>query len=511
MDSRRHHKSCGAEWCRNSSRHTGIKFFRIPADERSRAWLQYARRQDLAHLPPHQIYSSYRLCSAHFTSRDYADPGQTGLLRCAVPTVSIFGDGQTHVQSPGSRRPANTTAMPAHSADEEVQQTEPSCSNPAGRQHKPSRCSPRTARKMKNLEKINSRLRKALSRIGKRKVCHYMDCRSKKQLINRYHWSLYPNMQRGRWSAQEDVMLLVAVKLYGDVSWSKVASMVPGRTHGQCRDRYMDNFAQQFVLGPFTSDEDCTLLQLMQKYGAGHWAMAARDMPWRASNTLLMRYRRLYETLRTKEPTVADVERSLAVPVAPMTAVRCARLTGMDKRMDLYRRIRRLLNTDVMKRAALSLVKCCTTSTACRDHLRTQKLRKWAPCPSLKSSSLRRCLACQMHSRPKKAASCFRCCRPTRQRWLPMGGCWITLTAVALWNRCLWATTSFPSSPQLSTPKAPSTFAAPSACREASWRSRPALRCPAVGARMCGPCEKVTMFCRHASSHTFSGPLSWTP
>ncbi|XP_075750132.1 uncharacterized protein LOC119169465 [Rhipicephalus microplus] len=129
MDSRRHHKLCCTEWCRNSSRHTGIKFFRIPADERSRASLQYARRQDLAHSPPRQIYSSYRLCSAHFTSRDYVDPGQTRLLRCAVPTVSIFVDGQTHVESPGS--------------------------NPAGRQHKPSRCSPRTARKMKNLEKIN--------------------------------------------------------------------------------------------------------------------------------------------------------------------------------------------------------------------------------------------------------------------------------------------------------------------------------------------------------------------
>nr|XP_037274930.1 uncharacterized protein LOC119167536 isoform X2 [Rhipicephalus microplus] len=89
----------------------------------------------------------------NITSRDYADPGQTRLLKCAVPTVSIFGDGQTQVESPGSPRPANTTAMPAHSADEEVQQTEPSCSDPAGRQHKPSRCSPRTARKMKNLEK----------------------------------------------------------------------------------------------------------------------------------------------------------------------------------------------------------------------------------------------------------------------------------------------------------------------------------------------------------------------
>nr|XP_037291425.1 snRNA-activating protein complex subunit 4-like [Rhipicephalus microplus] len=52
-------------------------------------------------------------------------------------------------------------------------------------------------------------------------VSHYMNCRSKKQLINRYHRSLHPNIKRGRWSAQEDVMLLVAVKPYGDVSWSK--------------------------------------------------------------------------------------------------------------------------------------------------------------------------------------------------------------------------------------------------------------------------------------------------
>ncbi|XP_077552620.1 uncharacterized protein LOC144167119 [Haemaphysalis longicornis] len=170
MDTRRHHKSCCAEWCRNSARHTGIKFFRIPADERSRVWLQYARRQDLAHLPPRQIYSSYRLCSAHFTSRDYADPGQTRLLRCAVPTVSIFGDGQTHIESPGSPRPAKKSRMSADSADKQAQQTTPSCSMPADRQHKTSRCSPRTDRKIDNLRKINARLRKAMSRTGKKKV-----------------------------------------------------------------------------------------------------------------------------------------------------------------------------------------------------------------------------------------------------------------------------------------------------------------------------------------------------
>uniref|UniRef100_A0A131YJY2 snRNA-activating protein complex subunit 4 n=1 Tax=Rhipicephalus appendiculatus TaxID=34631 RepID=A0A131YJY2_RHIAP len=188
-------------------------------------------------------------------------------------------------------------------------------------------------------------------------VSHFMGSRSKKQVMNRYNRSLHPSMHHGRWTAQEDVMLLVAVKLYGDISWTKVASMLPGRTGGQCRDRYKDNFAQRFVSGPYTPDEDCTLLELVQKHGVGHWARVAQDMPWRAANTALMRYRRLCESLGSERPTVADLERSLPAPVAPVTAARCARLTGMDKRLDLYRRISRLLNTRIMKRAALMLVK----------------------------------------------------------------------------------------------------------------------------------------------------------
>ncbi|XP_049275277.1 uncharacterized protein LOC125759882 isoform X2 [Rhipicephalus sanguineus] len=51
MDSRRHHKSCCAEWCRNSSRHTGIKFFRIPADERFAAGREkYPRNTQCARI-----------------------------------------------------------------------------------------------------------------------------------------------------------------------------------------------------------------------------------------------------------------------------------------------------------------------------------------------------------------------------------------------------------------------------------------------------------------------------
>ncbi|XP_049273741.1 uncharacterized protein LOC119399602 isoform X3 [Rhipicephalus sanguineus] len=137
------------------------------------------------------------------------------------------------------------------------------------------------------------------------KVSHFMGSRSKKQVMNRYNQSLHPSMQRDRWTAQEDIMLLVAVKLYGDSSWTKVA----------------------------------------------------QDMPWRTANAALTRYRRLCETLRSKQKTMADLERSLPAPVAPVNAARCARLKGVDKQLDLYRRTSRLLNTQTMKRAALMLVK----------------------------------------------------------------------------------------------------------------------------------------------------------
>ncbi|KAH7944089.1 hypothetical protein HPB52_015340 [Rhipicephalus sanguineus] len=83
-------------------------------------------------------------------------------------------------------------------------------------------------------------------------------------------------------------------------------------------------------------------------------------MPWRTANAALTRYRRLCETLRSKQKTMADLERSLPAPVAPVNAARCARLKGVDKQLDLYRRTSRLLNTQTMKRAALMLVKVVT-------------------------------------------------------------------------------------------------------------------------------------------------------
>lgn len=63
-------------------------------------------------------------------------------------------------------------------------------------------------------------------------ICEHETCRWKK--------TLHPARQRvGRWTADEDKRLRVAVKLFGPKNWMKIADFVPGRTQVQCRERFV--------------------------------------------------------------------------------------------------------------------------------------------------------------------------------------------------------------------------------------------------------------------------------
>ncbi|XP_075555994.1 uncharacterized protein LOC142588296 isoform X2 [Dermacentor variabilis] len=81
---------CCVPWCQNNGRtqkKPGTCFFRIPQDSRSTAWVTYSRRADLAEKPVSLLYTSYRICSDHFTAQDFMNPGRTRLRKTAVPTV----------------------------------------------------------------------------------------------------------------------------------------------------------------------------------------------------------------------------------------------------------------------------------------------------------------------------------------------------------------------------------------------------------------------------------------
>ncbi|XP_070379997.1 uncharacterized protein [Dermacentor albipictus] len=82
---------CCVAWCTNNGRtrkKPGTHFFRIPRDHRSTAWVTYTRRTDLMEKPVNLLYTSYKICSDHFTAQDFMDPGHTRLTKMAVPTVN---------------------------------------------------------------------------------------------------------------------------------------------------------------------------------------------------------------------------------------------------------------------------------------------------------------------------------------------------------------------------------------------------------------------------------------
>ncbi|XP_077526576.1 uncharacterized protein LOC144138263 isoform X3 [Haemaphysalis longicornis] len=97
---------CCVPWCEHSGQvyprkvpDAGTSLFRIPRDDRSVAWVAYTGRDDLKTKTTAQLFSSYRICSRHFTPRDFMDPGQTRLTKKAVPSVG-----------PGTQVPSNAPA-----------------------------------------------------------------------------------------------------------------------------------------------------------------------------------------------------------------------------------------------------------------------------------------------------------------------------------------------------------------------------------------------------------------
>ncbi|KAH7957822.1 hypothetical protein HPB52_023158 [Rhipicephalus sanguineus] len=85
--SRSSHASCFVDWCANRSRSSsGVRYYRVPKDNRMEAFLRFARRPELMILPREKIHN-YRICSAHFKDGDFMDLARTRLTWSAVPSM----------------------------------------------------------------------------------------------------------------------------------------------------------------------------------------------------------------------------------------------------------------------------------------------------------------------------------------------------------------------------------------------------------------------------------------
>ena len=91
-----------------------------------------------------------------------------------------------------------------------------------------------------------------------------------------------------KFSTEEDISLKELVDKHGTSNWAVVASAFPGRTPRQCRDRWNHYLSQDPFQLPWTDEEDKALMKHYEEVGS-KWTVIARYFPSR--NAVVIRNR----------------------------------------------------------------------------------------------------------------------------------------------------------------------------------------------------------------------------
>lgn len=70
-----------------------------------------------------------------------------------------------------------------------------------------------------------------------KKIADHLEDRTDVQCLHRWQKVLNPEMIKGPWTEEEDTTLIECVRQYGAQTWSTIASHLPGRIGKQCRER----------------------------------------------------------------------------------------------------------------------------------------------------------------------------------------------------------------------------------------------------------------------------------
>ncbi|KAI5955043.1 BAS1 [Candida jiufengensis] len=133
--------------------------------------------------------------------------------------------------------------------------------------------------------------------------------RKSKDCRKRWSNSLDPSLRKGKWTSEEDDLLVKAFEKFG-TSWLKVAQEIEGRTDDQCAKRYMEVLDPRTKdrLKPWTQEEDLLLIKQVKLYGT-KWRTVCSAFESRPSLTCRNRWRKLVtEVVRGKADPIIKKE-----------------------------------------------------------------------------------------------------------------------------------------------------------------------------------------------------------